>query len=1694
MSGLPIVFQELFQLGSCGIDPQDCAFDKVTMQSEKFIAVRKTTGGKAELLVIDVHDPLSPTKLPGIGADSVIMHPVSKSLLAIKKGSLMQIYNIELKSKMKDYNMGQDIIFWRWISAKTIAVVTDSAVYHWSMEGTSQPVKMFDKDQQLSNRTIIRYCCDPQEKWCVLIGIQAEGGRVVGKMQLYSVDKKISNVKEGHAAAFCQFKQEGNPVPHNVLCFAGVDATGGKINFIEPNPDPANPVRYNPKQTGIFFPPEFQSDFPLALEVNDAMGVAYMITKFGYVHIYDINSSECLYTNRISEEPIFCTTEHTETKGIMGISKQGRVLSVSLDESNIVGHIQNVLQNPKLAVGFAARNNLGGADDVFITRFNQLFAAGQIPAATEIAAQAPRGILRTAETIMRFQQLPQQPGQPAPILQYFQTLLKRGKLNQMESVELVRLVLNTGKKQLIETWLKEEKLECSEELGDLVKPYYPLIALSVYLRAECPAKVIMCFAETGQYQKIILYAKKVNYTPDYNGLLRHVMTVDPQKGSEFATMLQKEGIQMGDLNATVDTFMENNDLRGATAFLLDALKGDLEEQADLQTRLLEMNLRQAPQVADAIMGNNMFTHYDRPYIAQLCEQAGLFQRALEHYEDVFDIKRTIVNTHVLQDEWLVNFFGKLSPEHSIECLKAMLTANLRQNLQKVVQISSKYFEELGTQPLIEMFESFKCYEGMFYFLGGIISKCEEAEVHFKYIQAAVRTGQIKEVERICRSSNFYDPERVKNFLKEVKLQDQLPLIIVCDRFDFVHDLVLHLYKNSLQKYIEIYVQKVNPSRLPVVVGGLLDVDCSEDIIKNLILSVPGSFDVAELSCQVEKRNRLKLLQPWLEMKINQGSTDPATHNALAKIYVDSNNHQAAERFLNENNIYEPMIVGAYCEKRDPHLAFVAYKHGQCDHELINLCHTNSLFKSEARYLVTRKDLGLWEMVLLAPEPQEDAPKLAEGEANPITITPSQKRALIDQIVSTALPESQDAEEVSTTVKAFKAADLPKELIELLEKIVMDASSLFSGNRNLQNLLILTAIRADPSRVMDLVNRLDNYDAPDVAAQAIECGLNEEAFTIFKKFEINASAMSVLLDTVKSLDRAYEFAERCNEPEVFSLLAKAQLENNMVKEAVDSLLKAKDPSCYMEVVQVCHQSRSNYDDAIRYLLMTKAKVREPFVETELAYAYAKCDRLNELEDFISAPNVIAQVKDVGDRCYDEKMFAAAKILYTSISNYARLASTLVHLKEYSAAADAARKANSTKTWKEICYACIEVAEWRLAKVAGQHIVVHADELDELIMRFCNKGHFEELANLLEAALGLERAHMGMFTELSILYCRHFPEKLEDHLKLFWSRINIPKILRAAEDAHLWKELVFLYTHYTEWDNAASCVIGHPADAWNHTQFKDIIIKVSNTELYYKAMNFYLEYQPMLLPELMAVLANRVDHTRSLKFFQKTKTLPLVKAYLQVAQADNIASVNEIIYDMYIKEEDHGKLAHALESYDNVDQIALAQRLEKHQMIEFRRIAAMLYKSHNRWDQAVELSKKLNLNGDAMKYAAESGDPATAEKLLKEYIADRNYSSFTACLYICYDLLRPDVVMEMAWRNGMSDFAMPYMIQTMKDQMDKIRKFDEFHAVKVEQESQAELAPTDMMSFNSQQLAIGYAPMPPPGAMMQGGYMQGGYQGY
>ena len=69
-----------------------------------------------------------------------------------------------------------------------------------------------------------------------------------------------------------------------------------------------------------------------------------------------------------------------------------------------------------------------------------------------------------------------------------------------------------------------------------------------------------------------------------------------------------------------------------------------------------------------------------------------------------------------------------------------------------------------------------------------------------------------------------------------------------------------------------------------------------------------------------------------------------------------------------------------------------------------------------------------------------------------------------------------------------------------------------------------------------------------------------------------------------------------------------------------------------------------------------------------------------------------------------------------------------------------------------------------------------------------------------------------------------------------------------------------------------------------------------------------------------------------------------------------TVNEALNNLLIDEQDYESLRLSIENFDNFDNINLAQRLERHTLIEFRRISAFLYKGNNRWKQSVQLCKQ------------------------------------------------------------------------------------------------------------------------------------------
>ena len=118
---------------------------------------------------------------------------------------------------------------------------------------------------------------------------------------------------------------------------------------------------------------------------------------------------------------------------------------------------------------------------------------------------------------------------------------------------------------------------------------------------------------------------------------------------------------------------------------------------------------------------------------------------------------------------------------------------------------------------------------------------------------------------------------------------------------------------------------------------------------SMSLSQRSSPEIASSYCY------LFLRQPWQVATNSRRSTThwPRFTSTATTIQRSS---------LKENDLYDPLIVGKYCEKRDPNMAYIAYSKGQNDLELINITNENGMYKAQARYLLDRADPEIWAFV------------------------------------------------------------------------------------------------------------------------------------------------------------------------------------------------------------------------------------------------------------------------------------------------------------------------------------------------------------------------------------------------------------------------------------------------------------------------------------------------------------------------------------------------------------------------------------------------------------------------------------------------------------------------------------------------------------------------------------------------------------
>lgn len=165
------------------------------------------------------------------------------------------------------------------------------------------------------------------------------------------------------------------------------------------------------------------------------------------------------------------------------------------------------------------------------------------------------------------------------------------------------------------------------------------------------------------------------------------------------------------------------------------------------------------------------------------------------------------------------------------------------------------------------------------------------------------------------------------------------------------------------------------------------------------------------------------------------------------------------------------------------------------------------------------------------------------------------------------------------------------------------------------------------------------------------------------------------------------------------------------------------------------------------------------------------------------------------------------------------------------------------------------------------------------------------------------------------------------------------------------------------------------------------------------------------------------------------------------------------------------------------IGLATKLATHELLEFRRISAYVYRCHKKWSKSIELSKNDRMYKDAIDTANESADAAIIEDLLRFFCQIDEKECFAAALYTCYSHINPDIAMELGWLNGYHNFVMPFLIQNLRHTHLRLKELESRTAPpKEEDNNQDNIAGTygNLGGFNNGMLMLenGGGMMPPP----------------
>ncbi|XP_076345432.1 clathrin heavy chain 1-like isoform X1 [Tachypleus tridentatus] len=340
-----------------GISPSHITWPRVTMTSDQWICIRhpgfqKNKHHKFSTAITVLNPHCSFPKTWEAAASSAKMNPEAP-IIGLRAGLHFQVIDIESRKNITKYQMSSEVHFWTWINTKIIAIVTETAVFHWNVdESGNAPQKIFLRHSRLEGSEIVNYTVDSSIKWCALTGLLSEEGTVGGITQVYSVEKGLSQCIQSHSVCFTNFKFRENVWSSTVMIVTtrpGLEPMG-KVHVVElGSHKPGNFAPVFHTETFDFQDPWGRFDFPVSVQVSSHLGLVYVTTKFGSIYLFDLESVAPLYTQVICPDIVFSAVLKQDTQGILAVARNGQVLSIDLKRDHIVKYVEKIAKRASVA-------------------------------------------------------------------------------------------------------------------------------------------------------------------------------------------------------------------------------------------------------------------------------------------------------------------------------------------------------------------------------------------------------------------------------------------------------------------------------------------------------------------------------------------------------------------------------------------------------------------------------------------------------------------------------------------------------------------------------------------------------------------------------------------------------------------------------------------------------------------------------------------------------------------------------------------------------------------------------------------------------------------------------------------------------------------------------------------------------------------------------------------------------------------------------------------------------------------------------------------------------------------------------------------------------------------------------------------------------------------------------------------------